>query len=109
MDNNTDNTLIIMTGMLLLLSSTAVVMRKTIFRSKRRYKVRPMNLRNRKNSVYENLLNYAKNNDREQFFKYTRMSPEMFEHLLTLIGPYLRRDPSKLPIAPGQRLAITLQ
>lgn len=97
----------IMLGAMMLLAGTAAVALLNLKRN-RRFKVRPLN-RNKKFSVYNNLLEYAKTQDREQFFKYTRMSPEMFDHLLKYIEPYIKKDPSKLPIKPGQRLAITLQ
>lgn len=38
--------------------------------------------------------------DHEQFFKYTRMSLEMFNNLLELVGPYLGKDETKNLLSP---------
>ena len=47
-------------------------------------------------------------NDREQFFRYCRMSPESFDHL---VAPYVKKSKTKFrdPISPVVRLAITLR
>lgn len=74
----------------------------------RRFKIRPVNRNRKQLNVFDNLLLFMKNNDRDQFFKYTRMSPEMFDYLLNLIKPFIQKDPTKCPIETGQRLAITL-
>ncbi|KAG5888607.1 hypothetical protein JTB14_037819 [Gonioctena quinquepunctata] len=46
--------------------------------------------------------------DHEGFFGYTRMTPKLFEILLTKVGPKLQKDPSKNPLPPVHRLLITL-
>ncbi|CAH1366277.1 unnamed protein product [Tenebrio molitor] len=43
------------------------------------------------------------------FFRYTRMSPDQFDHLLTLVGPQLRKHSQLEAIEPGHRLAVTLR
>ncbi|KAJ8913057.1 hypothetical protein NQ315_006558, partial [Exocentrus adspersus] len=60
------------------------------------------------NSVYGLLVKYAQKDDKEQFFKYTRMAPDLFDYLLSLIECHLQKDPIKNPVSPNQRLAITL-
>ena len=48
--------------------------------------------------------------DRENYFRYLRMSKERFDHLLTLFRPYLLRESSRrVPVCPGVRLVITLR
>jgi len=39
------------------------------------------------------------------------MSPERFEHLLSLVGPHITRKQcrSRIPITAGERLVITIQ
>lgn len=51
-----------------------------------------------------------KSNDREQFFKYTRMSVASFNKLLKMVTPLIRKR-VVLPdaISAEERLAITLQ
>ena len=48
-----------------------------------------------------------KKSDPEQFFKYTRMSVETFDYLLSLIGNDLTHH-YKLAIGPEMQLAITV-
>ena len=46
--------------------------------------------------------------DKEYF---VRMTPQRFEHLLPLVGPYLQRPTTKMrkPISPAERLVLTLR
>ncbi|KAJ8911757.1 hypothetical protein NQ315_008809 [Exocentrus adspersus] len=74
----------------------------------RRYAVRPMNRSRRQFGHFANLVNFMKNHDQEQFFKYTRMTPSLFDHLLTLVGSQLQKTQSKNPLSPNQRLTMTL-
>ena len=45
------------------------------------------------------------------FHRFTRMSPERFEHLLTLVGPHIAKKPcrSRNPISPSERLILTIR
>ena len=48
-------------------------------------------------------------NDHESFYKYFRMTPERFDHLLLLVGPMLtKKSLYREPISAGERLAVTL-
>ncbi|KAI4456199.1 hypothetical protein MML48_8g00008264 [Holotrichia oblita] len=46
--------------------------------------------------------------DFKQFFKYTRMTLDVFEELLKLVKENLQKTPSKKPLSPAHRLLITL-
>ena len=45
------------------------------------------------------------------YFRFFRMSPQRFDHLLTLVGPRIRKNDTnfKEAIPPAERLAITLR
>ena len=45
------------------------------------------------------------------FFKYFRMSPTIFEELLTWIAPYIQKREAKMrePISPRERLRVALR
>jgi len=77
----------------------------------RRYKVRPINRQRRKEGLFATVLKDMVNmeTDHTQFFKYTRMSPAQFGHLLKLVKPIIQKDESKNPISPAERLVMTLQ
>ena len=47
---------------------------------------------------------------KEYFFRFVRMTPQRFEHLLSLVGPHLQRTTTKMrePISPAERLVLTL-
>ena len=48
--------------------------------------------------------------DKEYFFRFVRMTPQRFEHLLSLVGPHLQQTTTKMrePISPAERLVLTL-
>ena len=60
---------------------------------------------------YHTLVQELSLGDREWCFKFIRMSPEQFEHLLSLVAPCIFKQKMKLrePIGPAERLCITLQ
>ena len=49
--------------------------------------------------------------DHESFYKYFHMTPQRFSHLLSLVGPSIKRQDTRLreAIPPDERLAITLR
>ncbi|XP_071631915.1 putative nuclease HARBI1 [Temnothorax longispinosus] len=48
--------------------------------------------------------------DREKFFNYFRMTPEVFEELLTLVGPRIQKEEvCRIPISARTRLQLTLR
>ena len=47
-------------------------------------------------------------NDHESFYKYFWMTPERFDHLLSLVGPMLSKKSLYCePISPGERFAVS--
>ena len=66
----------------------------------------------RKNQgVYNNLVQEMRLGDRESYFRYMRMSPDRFEHLLSLIEPLVKKETTNFrePISASERLSITLR
>ena len=49
--------------------------------------------------------------DHEYLFKYFRMSPTVFEELLSIVSPIMlkQRAAMRHPISPSERLAVTLR
>ena len=49
--------------------------------------------------------------DHESYFKYFRMTPSRFDHLLSLVGPAIIRQETNFrkPVSPGERLAVTIR
>lgn len=80
-------------------------------RKKRTVKTRLINQNRALRGFYTCCFLSMKNHDAQQFFKYTRMSLSLFDHLLNIIKPYLFSHKINLPdsIYPEQRLAIALQ
>lgn len=74
----------------------------------RRWWVRRVNRRKRQQGFVYNLFREIKSNDHEEFFVYTRLSPEQYKILLELITPYLRKCSIRKSLSSDTRLAITL-
>lgn len=74
---------------------------------KRRYWVRQLLLQRKQNDHYT-LFQFIKNNDDEQFFKFTRMTVPQFERLLELVQEPLLKRSIREPLSPKHRLCITL-
>jgi len=77
-------------------------------RSKKKYWVRPMLLQRKSKGHFNNLFQFIKNNDNEQFFKFTRMTVRQFEVLLEIIQESLRKKSIRESLSPEHRLCITL-
>ena len=59
---------------------------------------------------YHTLVKEMRENDHGEFYKYFRMTPERFDHLLLLVGPMLtKKSLYREPISAGERLAVTLR
>ena len=48
--------------------------------------------------------------DHESFYKYFHMTPQRFSQLLSCVGPFIKRQNTRLreAIPPDERLALTL-
>ena len=98
--------------LLLLLQKRRRIIIHNMKKSKpRRFWVRDMLKRRQQYSQYHSLVKELELFDREYFFKYLRMSPERFEHLVKLVSPYIKKKEcrSRKPLSPAERLVITLR
>ena len=77
----------------------------------RKYWVRPLFRQREELGSFNILFKQMRQNDREQFFRYSRMSPESLDYLSHLVAPYIKKSKTKFrdPISPVVRLAITLR
>lgn len=77
---------------------------------KRRFWVRPMLLNRKEQSQYHNLMAELERDDREYYFRYLRMSPDRFKHLLTLVEADITKSSLwRGSILPAERLGICLR
>ena len=102
----------------LVLASLALVLRRCGRRQeenkkqKRRFWVRKIFTEERKEQgEWENLFCELSNDDREYYYRYLRMSPELFEHLFNLVGPLIAKQDTnyRKSIPAEKRLVITLR
>lgn len=80
-------------------------------RKKRKFWVRPMFTHEMRHlqGASDNLVVEMQITDREKFFNYFRMTPEVFEELLTLIEPRIqKKEVCRILISPRTRLQLTL-
>lgn len=80
-------------------------------RRRKRFWIREYLKQREKYGQFHTLFSELRLSDREYFFRYIRMSPERFEHLLTLVAPYIEKKAcrSRDPISPAERLVVTLR
>ena len=77
----------------------------------RRFLVRKIFQERKKYGLYHILTDELRLFDKEYFFRFVRMTPQRFEHLLSLVGPHLQRTTTKMreSISPAERLILTLK
>ena len=97
---------------LLLLKKKALLLKKKRLASvkrHRKYWIHPINRSRQDHSVYYRLVTELRG-DEARFKKYFRMTPTNFDHLLSLVKPYLVKKDTRMrkAIVPGLKLAITL-
>ena len=73
--------------------------------------VRKINLKREKKGEYHALIQEMRLSDHDSFYKYFRMMPSRFDHLLSLVGPAITHQKTNFrsPVPPGERLAVTLR
>ncbi|XP_025157680.1 uncharacterized protein LOC112588024 isoform X3 [Harpegnathos saltator] len=74
----------------------------------RRWWVGPINTRREEYGDFTTLLAELKE-DRDLFFRYTRMDVETFYELLEMVRPYLQKNSLREPICPEQRLTFRVR
>ena len=89
----------------ILISSYLLIKKK----KRRRWWVRPIFQNRLGQGHYHNLLQEMRVTDVELFFNYSRLTIEQFDHLLSLVGPLIKKHSYREPIAPAARLALTLR
>lgn len=78
-------------------------------RKTRRWKTRPLYATRFKNGFYRSTFLQMKANDPDQFFKYTRMSVEVFDLFCNQLKNTLLKRRISDHICPEEKIAITLQ
>ena len=79
-------------------------------KTKLKFWISPLNVELFLLGAYSSKFLLARENNRFTFFKYTRMSPERFDHLLSLIRQKIEKEYKvRLPISAEERLAATLR
>lgn len=61
--------------------------------------------------IHQTILRVKSNYTWYIFFRYLRMSPNRFEHLLSMIAPLIQKQETKMrkPISAAEQLVITLR
>lgn len=80
-------------------------------RSVRSVWTRPWLLRRDELGAYDTLLSELRDEDEGSFLNFLRVTPGLFEELVTKVSPYIKRQDTtfRKAISPGMRLAITLR
>jgi len=105
----------ILLATLLLLSSCQVFTewKKSQSQRVRRFKARPINRKQSwdQHGHFASLVNDMLNKERdfEQYFKYTWMTPDLFNYLLEIVQSALQKDVTKNLLSPAHRLTMTLK
>ena len=85
------------------------------YRGKRKVKrkvwVRKIYKMRERKGAYNTLVQEMRTEDREEHFRFFRMSPERFDHLLSLVSPYITKKNTNFrkAISAAERLAVTLR
>ena len=88
-----------------------VIRRRRKRRGRRRFWVRPWIGRRLQFGMYDQLLVELRNEDQAYFKNFMRMPPEMFDELLTRVGPGITKQNThyREALDPGLKLALTLR
>jgi len=78
-------------------------------RNKKRWLVRPVNTFVKKSGRFLHTFRIMKMQDPEEFYKYTRLYPEEFEFLVSLVRKRLTKRSNINTITVEERVAITLR
>jgi len=85
--------------------------KKKNVQKKRRYWVHPILCRKQQQGDWHNLICEMILQDDETYFNYMRMTPNMFEYLLSKVGPSITKMETNMrkPIPAAARLAMTIR
>ena len=86
-------------------------LRRKKYYCKRKFWVRPIFKIRQKLGEFNNLVQELRTMDREYFFRYFRMNPERFDHLLSLVHDRIAKKDTtfRKSISAEERLALTLK
>ncbi|XP_034244264.1 protein ALP1-like [Thrips palmi] len=84
-------------------------LRIALAKKKRRFHVRPIFLDREAYGAWTTLIPIMREFDREEYFRFMRMTPESFDYLLERVSPLIQKRSQRKPISEGERLAITLR
>ena len=77
-----------------------------------RWWVRPYLRKREELGVFHTLFQELREDDREYFFRFCRMSPESFDYIAYMVYDKIKKKPTNCrpnPITPEERLAVTLR
>lgn len=97
-----------------LLIKVEILKLKLLLRKKRkvrRWWIKPHIAPNMRDTfgAHKKLFKYFLISNHEEFFKFTRMSVQQFEHLNNLLAPRLQKRSRRKPLPPEIRVAVTLR
>ena len=86
-------------------------LKKNLGKYKKRFWVRKIYSQRKQKGEFNMLVKDLRLHNELFFFKYFRMSPSIFEELLTWIAPYIQKQETKMrePISPRERLCVALR
>lgn len=99
---------------ILLATSLFILKKRKVLKNgiKKRWHVRPINQNREKYGMFETTYHVMRRYDPEEFYKYTRMSTELFDDLCNKVrhDPLMRREYRvREPVSVEERVAITLE
>ncbi|KAE8741664.1 hypothetical protein FOCC_FOCC012816, partial [Frankliniella occidentalis] len=71
--------------------------------------VQPIYKERKAKGAWYHLLPSVRAHDPEKYYEFFRMTPEAFDRLLEMVGPYLKKNSWREAISAGERLAIALR
>jgi len=85
--------------------------RENVSKVTRRWWIRPINQNRAKQGDGEHLIDEMRLLDTESHFKYCRMTVEVFDNLLAIVKPAIKKQKTNFrePICPRTRLYLTLR
>lgn len=80
-------------------------------KQKRRYWVHPILQFKQRQGDWHNLVNEMRLQDEETYFNYMRMTPNMFDYILSKVGPLIQKITTnwRVPIPAAARLSMTIR
>lgn len=98
----------------ILLLATLLYIRKkdkNIFKKQRRFWIHPILRLKQQQGDWDNLVNEMRLQDHELFFNYMRMTPRMFQNILSRCEPLIKKIETnwRVPIPAAARLSMTLR